>query len=265
MPYTSETNNDVKRAVRAFIHSQTRKHFPRAKTFTMLAGGVPRHEVTAIKTLYQDGHLLAVDRDEKCVKLAIKAGADAGLCCDLAETRPRKADVFFLDLCGFLGDPVIQTVENCASQARQMMLVTILRKREKYADTLRRWGAARRQFADREEWMDPLYTLTQQIADNRTSGARGKREARRAGEIAIGRVLELQHAMGQSSNLTKVCHILLYQSGVSPMMTVIFGAKDAKIWKPYVQHYGNALSLLDVFRQVAHDHGPETAMRICDM
>jgi hypothetical protein len=86
----------------------------------MMAGGSPQGEVTAIRELMPKSHIVAVDRDEKCLEAAIIAGVDDVVDCDvltLTETRttspfpttvrtlPRpllkyKFDILSLDLCG---------------------------------------------------------------------------------------------------------------------------------------------------------------------
>lgn len=80
----------------------------------ILAGGAPEGEVRAIRELMPKAHITAVDRDDRCLSVAIDAGVDDVVNCDLSELTKNatgrigpveslrskgKFDLVVLDLC----------------------------------------------------------------------------------------------------------------------------------------------------------------------
>lgn len=88
--FEEETATPAKRKVqreaiglaRALLRARDNKHHIDARVL-LVAGGAPRWEIDAVREAYPRAEIVAVDRDERCARLAREAGADVAVAQDL--------------------------------------------------------------------------------------------------------------------------------------------------------------------------------------
>ena len=128
MKFTASTISDQKRLVRGeqwlfvrrILRARDECHSAKWRVL-ILAGGAPSGEINAIRELMPRAHIVAIDKDTKCLEAAIDAGADNVIECDLyacerlqhnhswTHVLPKQLrdiepfDAIHLDFCGQVG------------------------------------------------------------------------------------------------------------------------------------------------------------------